>query len=134
VSLRQQIKRAVAKFRKAEFYDERQEGHYITRKNWNLAWPTGCCTNSALWLKEELSPVRSKVVGYAYEDNPKARAGRDEGGHDFLVVDETFIVDVWLKDTYGGPLVTRLNDDRAVAKWYGDPEKWVEIDVSGIKL
>jgi hypothetical protein len=123
VTLIQEIRRAVAKFNKAEYYDEGQGGTFFRNHDGSES-PSGTCTCSAEWMAEEIGRERCVILGYWSENNPKAKAGRDEGGHDFLVVDDRVIVDVWLADWQGGPLITKTSDWKSVRKWYGEPSKW----------
>lgn len=93
----------------------------------------GTCTNSALALQTLLG---GKVMGYWHGDNLTALAGEFEGGHDFLVLDD-YIVDWWLKDSYGAgsdsahedanlyrATYHRVLDAELIAKVYGDPSRW----------
>lgn len=90
----------------------------------------GICTHSARMLQVLLG---GKVMGYFHEDNPTALAGAPEGGHDFLVLDD-YIVDWWLKDTYGTEdaelyrsTYHRVLDAELISKVYGDSTKWEEV-------
>ncbi len=100
------------------------EREVVSRPEWERARDTLICTNVAEWMRLELG--EGKVVGYHADDNPTAKAGYSEGGHDFLLLDDS-IVDVWLSDTWNGPMITRLDDPEAVREWYGDPRTWVEV-------
>src|ERR1700680_3163603 len=42
-----------------------------------------------------------EVRGYWHEDNPTARVGEVEGGHDFAITEDRFLVDPWLYHYYG---------------------------------
>lgn len=122
----QEIRMAVARFRKTQYYDEEQGAIFFKDHKGEEA-PFGTCTCSAGWMAEELGLDRCLILGYLSRNNPKARAGRDEGGHDFLVVDNNVIVDVWLSELYRGPLITQMSDWKAVRKWYGEPSQWERV-------
>lgn len=58
-----------------------------------------CCTNYAIQVAKAL-PERTRIFGFANEDNPTSRIAREEihpGGHDFAIVDDRYIVDPWIK-------------------------------------
>jgi hypothetical protein len=128
VTLMQEIRKAIAKFRKTQYYDEEQGATFFKDHKGEEA-PLGTCTCSAGWMAEELGLDRCLILGYLSKNNPKARAGRDEGGHDFLVVDGKVIVDVWLSEWWRGPLITQMSDWKAVRKWYGEPSKWEKAGI-----
>lgn len=68
-----------------------------------------------------------EVRGYWHEDNPTARVGETEGGHDFAITEDRFLVDPWLFHYYGDAPVLDLSNtaDRAeAAARYGPEEKW----------
>jgi hypothetical protein len=68
-----------------------------------------------------------EVRGYWHEDNPTARVGEVEGGHDFAVTEDRFLVDPWLFQYYCDSPVLDLDvpADRAeAAARYGPEEKW----------
>jgi hypothetical protein len=84
----------------------------------------GRCTNTAVYLADKLGGV---VYGYAIEDNPEAEVGATEGGHDFAMIDDRWLVDFWAKDTYQLPDlydITKPSDKKLVRKRYGDVLKW----------
>lgn len=87
----------------------------------------GRCTDTAIYLADKLGGV---VYGYTTEDNPEAQVGADEGGHDFAMVDDRWLVDFWAKDTYQLPDlydITKAADKRLVRKRYGDVLKWTRM-------
>lgn len=88
----------------------------------------GTCTNTAMWIR---SRVDGKVLGYYHEDNPAASLGDCEGGHDFLLVDDRWLVDWWAWNTgYTDRKIFDLEDPEErelAAPLYGDPEKWRNI-------
>jgi hypothetical protein len=67
------------------------------------------------------------VRGYYHDDNPEARVGDTEGGHDFAVTTDRFLVDPWLYHYYGESPVLDMDvpADRAeVLARYGPEENW----------
>jgi 8-oxo-dGTP pyrophosphatase MutT (NUDIX family) len=87
----------------------------------------GICTNSA---NEMAAALGGKVVGYYAEDNPDALIGAFEGGHDFTLVSDRYLLDVWASE-YSSEMTSKtvydLNDpaDAAtVLRLYGPPENW----------
>jgi hypothetical protein len=85
---------------------------------------TGLCSACARIIADRFG---GEVRGYWHEDNPAARVGETEGGHDFAVTPERFLVDAWLFQYYGDSPVLDLTDaaDRAEAVTrYGPEEKW----------
>lgn len=86
------------------------------------------CTNTAVYLAERLN---GDVFGYSTDDNPLAKMGKDEGGHDFALIDERWLVDFWAQDTYEQPWLYDLQDpDEAevVAELYGNMDLWVQMN------
>jgi hypothetical protein len=85
---------------------------------------TGHCTACARII---VSRFGGEVRGYWHKDNPTARVGEVEGGHDFAVTADRFLVDPWLYHYYGEPPVLDMDApaDRAeAAARYGPQEKW----------
>ena len=78
------------------------------------------CTNCARYLQGSLG---GEVVGYEYSENAEALIGRQEGGHDFLVVGG-FIVDVWAAEAYGTSPTIPLQKTRLIRQLYGNPAHW----------
>jgi hypothetical protein len=84
------------------------------------------CAHGALYLQALIGGV---LVGYRHDDNPTALLGEAEGGHDFLIVDGRYVVDLWGCD-YDGRVpdgVLDLQDPAEaalVARLYGDRECW----------
>lgn len=71
-----------------------------------------------------------EVRGYHHDGNPTARVGETEGGHDFAVTEDRFLVDPWLFHYYGDSPVLDLDlqADRAEAlARYGPEEKWDRV-------
>ena len=86
------------------------------------------CTLTARWLAERLGGV---VMGYQHDNNPTARLGEVEFGHDFAFIDRRWIVDWWATEygtgTEGHPGVLDLADPHEAAPvrdYYGDQACW----------
>jgi hypothetical protein len=85
---------------------------------------TGHCGACARIIAERFG---GEVRGYWHEDNPTARAGEVEGGHDFAVTADHFLVDPWLYHYYGDAPVLDMDvpADRSEASLrYGPQENW----------
>jgi hypothetical protein len=71
-----------------------------------------------------------EVRGYYHAHNPTARVGEAEGGHDFGITPDGFLVDPWLFHFCGEtPVLDMANpDDRAEALIrYGPEENWQRL-------
>jgi hypothetical protein len=71
-----------------------------------------------------------EVRGYWHEDNPTARVGEAEGGHDFAITEDRFLVDPWLFQYYGDSPVLDLTDPAGQAEAaarYGPEENWTLV-------
>jgi hypothetical protein len=71
-----------------------------------------------------------EVRGYYHAHNPTAGVGESEGGHDFALTSDGFLVDAWLFHYYGANPVLdmRLAEDRAEALVrYGPEENWQRV-------
>jgi hypothetical protein len=80
------------------------------------------CWQAAEVTRQIVGGVR---MGYYAEDNPTAALGRAEGGHDFLIVDDEWILDFWAAAYYGESPIHSLKTDAAeIARLYGDRSKW----------
>lgn len=85
---------------------------------------TGNCTACARIIADRFG---GEVRGYYHADNPTARVGETEYGHDFAVTTDRFVVDPWLYHYYGESPVLDMDvpADRAeVAARYGPEENW----------
>lgn len=92
----------------------------------------GCCTNTAVYLASRLN---GKVYGYSIEDNPEAEVGSTEGGHDFAIVDDRWLLDFWAKDYYHLPDLYDMENPAEmvlVHKRYGDPKLWQQMSVENM--
>src|SRR3954453_18221627 len=68
--------------------------------------PTRHCTACAQIVTERFG---GEVRGYHHADNPKARVGAAEEGHDFAITPGGFLVDPWLFHYYEDSPVLDLN-------------------------
>ena len=66
-------------------------------------------------------------MGYYHHENPTARVGEVEYGHDFAITEDRFLVDPWLFHYYGvSPvldLTERVGQAESVER-YGPEENW----------
>ena len=91
------------------------------------------CTNGAKWLKHNFFKT-GKVMGFSSEDNKDAQLGWEVGGHDFLVVDDRYIIDFWPivvldKKVFPGLFDLQNPEQASWAKTlYGDKTKWEAMD------
>jgi hypothetical protein len=90
------------------------------------------CTACARIIAERFG---GEVRGYYHNENPTARVGEAEYGHDFAVTSERFLVDPWLFHYYGDSPVLDMDvpSERAEALTrYGPEENWKRLpDVPG---
>jgi hypothetical protein len=85
---------------------------------------TGNCTACARIITRRFG---GEVRGYYHADNPSARVGEIQYGHDFAVTEDRFLVDPWLYHYYGESPVLDMDvhADRAeAAARYGPEENW----------
>ncbi|KXS55079.1 MAG: Uncharacterized protein AWU57_582 [Marinobacter sp. T13-3] len=100
----------------------------------------GCCTNSAHLMAERFG---GSVSGFMVDDNPAATDHTIDqaGGHDFAVVNDRYIVDLWIGVYTGStgadgkvrPAVydrqsTDPQEQATVRALYGDPACWTELE------
>ena len=88
---------------------------------------SGNCTACAYLVVEHFG---GQVRGYFHVHNETALVGETEGGHDFAITPEGFLVDAWLFHYYGfGPVLDlKLASDRAEAlDRYGPEENWQKL-------
>jgi hypothetical protein len=86
--------------------------------------PTGNCGACARIITDRFG---GKVVGYYHADNPMARVGAVEFGHDFAITEDRFLVDPWLFHYYGDTPVLDLLEPAGQAEAlarYGPEENW----------
>jgi hypothetical protein len=81
--------------------------------------PTACCSYCSQIV---ITRFGGHIRGYWHEDNPTALVGETEGGHDFVLLPDGFIVDPWLYHYYGEAPVLDLTIAKEMAsalKRYG---------------
>lgn len=88
------------------------------------------CTDYANWARELLG--RGEVWGFYDDDNPGTATGELAGGHDFLLVDDRWIVDLWSKFVacISDRAVFDLqaeSDALDILRLIGDRNKWVLV-------
>lgn len=88
------------------------------------------CTASAKFLQQI---VGGKVMGYFMDENPGTSLEQHADGHDFLVVDNRYIVDFWVKKVEGvsdrAVLDLQRNSDKKIAReMYGLKSKWKLVE------
>ena len=102
------------------------------------------CTGFAHAISKRM-PTRTKIYGFQEEDNPLSEIGRLTGGHDFVVIDNRYIIDPWLIEVESGRITTKsgtiinLNsqgvfdledvaDKYLILMLYGSKENWKRMD------
>jgi hypothetical protein len=93
--------------------------------------PFTICTNSAKFIRNKFFSGQ-KIVGYDADDNPTAEIGQDCGGHDFILVDDRYIIDMWYKYVEGEDVPTMIDtevDTELTQTLYGDRSKWVDTKI-----
>src|SRR5580704_7450746 len=71
-----------------------------------------------------------QILGYYHAHNPTASVGDAEGGHDFAITSDRFLVDPWLFHYYGeSPVLDMMvAAERDVAQTrYGPEENWQRV-------
>ena len=85
------------------------------------------CTGCARIITERFG---GEVRGYYHAHNPTARIGESEGGHDFAITTDRFLVDPWLYHYYGEAPVMDMevsaDREEAFAR-YGPEENWQRL-------
>jgi hypothetical protein len=85
------------------------------------------CTGCARIIADRFG---GEVRGYYHAHNPTAGVGETEGGHDFAITSDRFLVDPWLFQYYGVSPVLDMDvaADRAEAfARYGPEENWQRV-------
>ena len=87
---------------------------------------TVICTHAALAAAQAFG---GQVWGYLCEDNPQALAGRAEGGHDFALVGERYLVDVWRLEFEDATraVYDLVADATEVERIYGPRDRWERV-------
>lgn len=73
-----------------------------------------------------------RVVGYWNWDNPGATAAPDCDGHDFALLGDRYIVDIWVRDVAHTSEravfdLADADDRRRAYELYGEPGAWKEV-------
>ena len=71
-----------------------------------------------------------EIWGYWCSENKTAIVGKSTGGHDFVLIDDRFLVDAWAAKIEGLPIPTVMDlatkeGTKIVRAWYGLRSKWV---------
>jgi hypothetical protein len=85
------------------------------------------CTACAYLVVEQFG---GHVRGYYHAHNEIASVGETEGGHDFAITPERFLVDPWLFQYYGLSPVLDMDDPAELAEAlarYGPEENWQKL-------
>lgn len=85
------------------------------------------CTACAYLVVERFG---GQVRGYYHAHNETASVGETEGGHDFAITPERFLVDPWVYQYYGVSPVLDLDDQADQAETlarYGPEENWQNL-------
>ena len=94
---------------------------------WTLLARPFTCSMASCAAQEILGGT---VMGYWADENPAASLGASEGGHDFLVLNDSMILDIWSWVYYDAPPLVQLSDTAEVLRLYGDRSKWRTVDLS----
>ncbi len=107
----------------------------IESKDSGAVFPDGSamaiCTNCARRVVEILG--RGVVWGYSVLDNPDTKAADGCGGHDFAIIDDRFIVDVWIS-LFVGEYHRSVFDFEdpgnaaVIVELYGNRTTWTRLD------
>jgi hypothetical protein len=85
------------------------------------------CTGCARIVADRFG---GEVRGYYHAHNPTAGVGEAEGGHDFAITSDQFLVDPWLFHYYGESPVLDLDvpaDQAEALARYGPEEHWQRV-------
>lgn len=94
----------------------------------NSSMQLGNCDQAASYMQRLLGC--GVIYGFSLEDNPSATydAWTKTYGHTFLVIDNRYIVDVWLSFFHDTAQETvwdlHTDDPVTLRQYYGDPSKW----------
>lgn len=110
----------------SEVYNEEEGYHHLPDGT-----QTGTCTRTAELIAAKFG---GRVMGYYHDDNPTAKLGEREGGHDFALIGDRWLVDWWAKNVSGEADqevfdLTDPSDAQKVAALYGDPAQWKPLEV-----
>lgn len=85
------------------------------------------CTGCARIIADRFG---GEVRGYYHAHNPTAGVGETEGGHDFAITSDRFLVDPWLFHYYGMSPVLDMDveaDQAEALARYGPEENWQRV-------
>jgi hypothetical protein len=112
------------------FGDEDVYGIWIEPEEERCLLPDGgsavVCTDLATFIANQM-PHRAEIYGYFADDNEGAETNEHADGHDFVLLDDRYIIDPWLSHVAGATprTVFDLVEDAAeVRRWYGSRENW----------
>lgn len=86
------------------------------------------CTHAAIETQKVVGGV---IMGYTEEENPESSLAKGCGGHDFLLVEDHWIVDFWAAAYIGEMAIHDLcsaADAKEILRLYGPREKWKVVD------
>jgi hypothetical protein len=111
-------------------FKEKDEELFNDPRSEDYGNPFTICTNGAKWVRDHFFPT-AIVTGYNIEDNPTAHIGQETFGHDFLLLDNRYVIDFWYNVVVGEGNAPILLDMKTqmdlVNKYYGNPEKWTPL-------
>lgn len=93
------------------------------------------CTHSAFLIKE-LYGERADIYGFYCKDNPRCK--HDDilkaDGHDFAIVDDRYIVDLWISHFKGSESqyvfdMKDKSDFESIMRIFGSPKRWDYMDI-----
>lgn len=89
------------------------------------------CTSCAKYVRS-LYPQNTKIIGFASWDNPEALLSRAQDGHDFAIIEDRYIVDIWAVDIESASLHKVLDlrnptHQEIILSLYGDKAAWFEL-------
>ncbi len=93
---------------------------------------TDSCTSCAYLVVEHFG---GQVRGYFHAHNEMARIGEIEGGHDFAITPEGFLVDAWVFHCCGEEPVLDLSiarDQAEALSRYGPDENWQKLPMEPV--
>jgi hypothetical protein len=90
-----------------------------------------CCTDYAEWCRNLLGG--GVICGFHDHENPGTLPGRVAGGHDFLVLYDRFVVDLWLREVMQWTEqivfdVKSQKDREAIKHYHGEANKWTIVN------
>lgn len=100
--------------------------HHVWQKfiKWYKTSDEFWCSEVCKWLKKN-HLKDALMMGYYHDENPTAKVGESEGGHDFLILNGKYIVDFWYRRNYNYAFPLCLPLERA-SEFFGEKDKWEE--------